>query len=220
MRAFIAACAACISSTCVYPIDTLYIKQQLQSAQKISNPMAGYKYSACSSFITTAVFFSAYERMLKICPEPVKIPISTLVGVSVSSVVATPLGVIKKRRQAITNNLSIIYDIDILDWIKLYTINIASKFPKSVVKYSVYEPLLKTLKLTYPVALAAFLSSFASSLISSILFEPIEYKRTLISLGIKTNSKNMYNGLRIGIISSILSNIIGHTILEIAAPRV
>ena len=219
MRALVAACAACISSICVHPIDTIYIKKQLQSTQKIVNPMAGCKYSACSNFLTTGMYFYAYERMLKICPDPIKLPLSTFVGVSVSGIVATPLSVLKKRKQAYSNKLSIVNDIKMYDWIKLYTINILSKYPKSFVKYSIYEPLLIILSGTYTMTLSAFISSLVSALLASIIFEPIEYTRTFQSLGIKKPINKIYSGLRFGIMSSILGNVIGHSILETIAPR-
>ena len=157
--------------------------------------------------------------MLKISPGPMKIPISTFVAVSVTSLIATPLTVFKKRRQAYENKLSTINDIILLNWIKIYTINITNKFPKSFVKYSVYELLLKTLQVTHTIFISALVSSFVSSLVASMLFEPLEYKQTLHSLGINESSKNMYNGLIFGIISSILGNVIGHTLLELIAPR-
>ena len=181
--------------------------------------MAGCKYSACSNFLTTGVYFYAYERMLKICPTPIKISLSTFVGVSVSGIVGTPLGVFKKRKQAYSNKLTIVNDLTMNDLIKIYAVNVVSKFPKSFVKYSIYEPLLSILTTTYTSGVSALLSSFVSALVVSIIFEPIEYTQTLKSLGIKNPINKVYSGIEFGIVSSILGNVIGHSILEIVSPR-
>ena len=64
MRPLIGACAACIASICVHPIDTIYIHKQLKSNQKVFKPMAGCLHSASSAFITTGLYFSMYEYTL------------------------------------------------------------------------------------------------------------------------------------------------------------
>ena len=80
-----------------------------------------------------------------------------------------------------------------------------NKFPKSIVKYSIYEPLLVALNLKYSRFISGF-GAFISSLIASVLFEPLEVKRLYTALEMKANYTKIYNGLKFGIISSIIRN--------------
>lgn len=214
MRPFVASCAATISNICVHPLDTIYIQKQLQKNQ-IENVWAGVLESAISSFFATGFYFSIYEYCFEKITGIYKIPISTFLGTSFSAIVSTPLSVSKKRAQVNTNysNLSQ------LKWFQLYLLNIGNKFPRSVLKYSMYEPLLVLCKSFYSNLISGFISSLVASLLAAIVFEPIELTRTYQSLGLSTNYSNIYNGLRYGVFSSISQNVIGHTILEIVAPR-
>ena len=144
---------------------------------------------------------------------------TSFLGTSFSAVIATPLSVAKKRVQVKKNNLNDSNRLSQSQWFQLYLLNVGNKFPKSILKYSIYEPLLNLCKLFYSNGISGFISSLIASLVAAIVFEPMELTRTYQTLGLSTNFTNMYNGLKFGILSSTSQNIIGHTILEIVAPR-
>tara|TARA_B100001741_G_scaffold313698_1_gene321213 strand:+ start:11866 stop:12525 length:660 start_codon:yes stop_codon:yes gene_type:complete len=219
MRVLVAACAATISSVCVHPLDTFYIRHQLKAKTSVKNVWAGCLESAFSSFFTTGMYFTTYEACLNEITGNHRIPVSAFLGTSSSEFISTPLSVYKKRIQVKENNLEETKPLILRQWIHLYFLNVANKFPKSIVKYSIYEPLLVALNLKYSRFISGFLSAFISSLIASVLFEPLEVKRLYTALGMKANYTKIYNGLKFGIISSIIRNSIGHAILEKFAPR-
>ena len=57
-----------------------------------------------------------------------------------------------------------------------------------------------------------------AALVSSCCFEPLDYARTRMSLGASIG-RNRLRGLRLGILSSICSNTLGHTLLETFGAR-
>jgi hypothetical protein len=166
------------------------------------------------------MYFSTYEYCLKEFSGKYQIPLSAFLGTSSSGFIATPLSVYKKRIQVQENNLEkLMLPLHAKQWLQLYLLNVVNKFPKAIVKYSIYEPLLLSFSCLYPKSVAGLLSALISSFIAALLFEPLEVKKTYTTIGKKTNYSNIYNGLRWGVLSSVLRNSIGHALLENFAPR-
>lgn len=215
MRPFIAACAACISTICVHPLDTLQLSRQL-SAKNIDSRMAGCIQSASSAFLSTGVYFGAYEQSFKIFENMGgRVAISTFIGTFAASIPMSILNVKKKRAQAIKNKI-ITTAMPPVHWPTVFMINLFNKYPKTLVKYSIYEYLLTRYS---GVTLVGFLAGFVSSIITALLFEPFEAIRTFKSLSLEVDTNNLYNGLKYGILSSTIANTLGHGILEKFAPR-
>ena len=103
-----------------------------------------------------------------------------------------------------------------INWPVVFVINIFNKYPKTLIKYSIYEYFLVKY---HNIKIIGFLAGFLSSIVVAILFEPFEAVRTYKSLGVEIDTRNLYNGLKYGIMSSTISNTLGHGILEMFAPR-
>ena len=214
MRPLIAACAACISTICIHPIHTKYLQKQLNVHNNIKYPMAGCLQSAANSFIMTGIYFTSYEFSFIYFTKN-KIPIATFLGTSSSYIIGTPLHVYTKRIQVTKNNLNIPKQLNKKKWISLYMLNVINEYPKNLLKYLIYEYFLNNMNIKF----IGLFAGFTSSLITSIIFEPIEYIKTLKILGLPFSFNNIYNGMFIGITISILSNTIGHGIIEELSPR-
>ena len=64
-------------------------------------------------------------------------------GISASALVATPLGVWKRRRQTVSVVSS--RTLRVNEWLRLYLVILALTFPKTLMKYWIYEPLFSHL---------------------------------------------------------------------------
>ena len=178
--------------------------------------MAGCAQSVYSSFLSTGVYFGVYEKSLKIFSDSSGcVPISSFLGTLTASLPMSFMSVRKKRLQAVRNNL-ISSTLGSVNWPVIFLLNLLNKYPKTLVKYSIYEYVLSQY---HYVSAVGFFAGFVASIITALIFEPFEAVRTFKSLGIEIDPKNLYKGLKYGMLSSIISNTLGHGLLEMFAPR-
>lgn len=223
MRPFVAACAACLSAICVQPLDTMYLQRQLQSRSertRLAHPMAGSTSSGSAAFVKTGIYFSLYEYGLQMFASMgrFQIPLAVFLGTSAANVPGTYLTVRKKQRQAYRNGMVSVSTSPLSprQWTQLYMLSNLNKFPKNALKYVIYEFLLSLLAHS---SMRGLIAGFVSSVVANTLFEPLEATRSYKSLGLRVARSNLFNGVRIGLLSTTIANTIGHGILEVVCPR-
>lgn len=218
MRTLVAACAACISTVCVHPIDTMYVSKQLQSERRLRHPMAGSTQAAVSAFVLHGTYIAAYEFGLERAQHAaLRVPIAACLGSVVVSIIGTPLSIAKKRRQVIQNKMHVPKPLGAMQTARLMCITFIGKYPKTCLKYGIYEHILRVG--IGEGALLGMLAGFVASTVAATIFEPVELIRTYNTLGLSTRTDRPFNGLGYGILSSVLANTLAGGILEAFAPR-
>lgn len=220
MRPLVAACAACLSAVCVQPLDTLHLQRQLQTRSErapLPNPMAGCVASGGAAFLKTGIYVTLYEYGRARFSGALRVPLSALLGTMASNLPGTYLTVRKKRRQAERNALLVATRrLTRRQWVQLYLWTSANRYPKTALRYLLYESLLS---LVGRPRLGGLLAGLVSSALVNLLFEPLEAVRSYRSLGVRVNRSNLYNGVSIGMLSTTLSNTLAHGIVEAVSPR-
>jgi hypothetical protein len=222
-RPLAAAIASGLVSTLLYPLDTLQATRQYNNKfpEKI---YAGLKIDLLNTCITTGSYFGMYETMLQTYPPA----FSSAVAVATSGVINTPLSNYKRQIQKSKNKLGLKKIPTIRQLRNSYLLSISKKMPKDVLKYSMYEPLLKCLSNDLNIAISGAIAAAIASAFSTFLTMPLETMRIRSSLGLpwtpneimkEKGFKGLWTGTNIYLTSNIIGNMIGHYILELLSPR-
>tara|TARA_B100001989_G_scaffold252738_1_gene235937 strand:- start:2307 stop:2990 length:684 start_codon:yes stop_codon:yes gene_type:complete len=224
-RAFAALVASSISSIITYPLDTLFVTNQLHKKPK--NYYSGIKIELLCTCAATGVFYQTYETCFENKLSPA---IASTLSTITSTTVHVPLSILKRKIQTKNNIQKFNFaKTSFLDKFKnIYFVSCVKKIPKNILKYSIYENSLKFLWLYFdPIACGA-ISSFMASLISNTVMFPIETAIVKVSCGINKNIfdffkqrslNEIYNGFLLYLLYSVTANVIGHSILESLSPR-
>ena len=150
--------------------------------------------------------------------EPYNTIIGSTCGVLTSCMVKTPLSLIKRRRQA-----KLSFRVDVTQWSarlvsNTYFLDICKGLPRAIVKYVIYEHLMR---LTRGHSAAAALNAAISAACAYVISVPIENRKVPLTLSAPSTSLRgvSFNGLGRGMLLTIVSNAFGHALLESWAPR-
>lgn len=227
-RPLAAAVASVATTLAFYPLDVTRTARQAGAASAVlRRPYAGAALDACSTFASAGVYFSAYEAVLA-SAMPLASVVAPSAAIAASTVVAAPASAVVKRRQMRGNRLASALPPLRLSTVRdLYLIAVARNLPKTVVKYAVYEALLRTL-LPLPMGLRGGVSAALASLLTAVLFAPVDYVKTQMALSGRGCRavlaatrpwRRLFLGARMGATHSVLSNACAHSLLETLAPR-
>ncbi len=225
-RAIIGGCAACISSITFYPLQTLKVYKQLNNYKvanivvisNITNYYSGIKYNTIGTFLSTTLFFQTYEFIL-----PFSLILASTLAVITSSLISVPFS-IKRNIESNKINKFLIDKINekftFQKVFKTYLVTIFKNIPQNILKYSIYEFFLKFLNNYLNISKSGAISAALSSLILSLFLAPLDYIKTNLSLDQKFQFNiKMYNGYKIKLLNSVLSNSLGHYLLELWGAR-
>lgn len=219
-RAFVAACASCMTTLALYPLDTVKTARHLNRSPPTltSRTFAGCVPDACGTFAATGTYFLAYERVLA-CTHDV--PLSSFVGISVAGLVITPTDVIKRRAQVTKNNMESVDPITPKTLCDTYLLGLAKNAPKAMIKYSCYEAFLRVMGRYARLDVAGGLSAMLSAILVTLLFTPLDVLRTHAVLGRRFDGdmRGLFRGMRASLLQSVVGNGFGHFLLEHFAPR-
>lgn len=221
-RGFAAACAAAVACATLYPVDVwkMAAQMRLKRTHTFARPYAGLLPDLGSSFLGTGVYFTTYEVARDALPfyEPYNTIIGNTCGVLTSCIVKTPLSLIKRRKQA-----KLAFRVDVTQWSgrlvrDSYLLDILKGLPRAIVKYVIYEHLMR---LTRGHPAAAALNASISAACAYAISVPIENRKVLLTLSAPSNSLRgvSFNGLGRGMLLTVVSNAFGHALLELWAPR-
>ena len=221
-RAFIAACASCMTSLTLYPLDTAKTALQLgKPFPPLTHRIyAGAIPDAIGTFAATGTYFLAYENSLLFISGAQRVPLASLIGISFSGLVITPTDVIKRRAQVSRNSIDYVrkFTFDALK--RTYILGLLKNAPKIVVKSVVYEILVNSLKRHFKLDIAGALSAMAATIVVITFFTPLDVIKTYASLEKPIDKKiNMYRGFLLSLIQSMIGNGIGYYFIEHFAPR-
>ena len=226
-RAIAGGCAACITSITLYPLQTLKVFNQLNNNNKVANIIwtpnitnyySGIKYNTCSTFISTTIFFETYEFLL-----PISLILASSVAVMISSLISVPLS-IKRNIQSNKINKFLVNKVNekftFKKVLNTYIVTVLENIPQNILKYSIYEYFLKLSNYYFNISISGAISAALSSFILSLILTPFDYIKINLSLNQKFKfNLNMYNGYKIKLLNSILSNSLGHYLLELWGAR-
>ena len=221
-RGLSAACASVLTCLVTYPLETK--KSGAILKYQVNNLYAGMVPELGGKFISTGVYFSVYEHMYT--GQLSSVPMSTAFAVSSSMILSTSTNIIKERNRAHKNNKIVPY-FTLKSWLNTYCTSIIPKIPKNILKYIVYEFLLKSINIKSN-ALCGGIAAFISTVVATTIFMPLEILKTYNSLGLQWNIqkqvkqnglKTLMYGYKQSLYYSVISNSIGHTFLEFFSPR-
>lgn len=221
-RGLAAACAAAVTCATLYPIDMWKTAGQmhLKHTHAITRPYAGVMPDLASSFFGTGVYFTTYDAARKALPfhEPHNTILGSTCGVLASCIVKTPLSLMKRRKQA-----KLAFRVGVTQWSgrlvrNSYLLDISKGLPRAIVKYVIYEHLMR---LTRGRPAAAALNAAISAACAYAISVPIENHKVMLTLSTPSDSLRgvSFNGLGRGMFLTVVSNAFGHALLESWAPR-
>lgn len=231
-RPVAAAFAACATTFLCYPLDTRIVRTRaglLTRSVALPNDESnedecvsvalktydGVLIDAIGSTVATAVYFCVYEAHRGIGNG-----IAAAMAASVSSIVQAPSNVLKQRRQCrIAPTMP-------AAWRTIlpgnYLLGLTKSIPKAFVKYTIYERCLVAMAMikASPVLAGAISGAFASCVVT-LFFIPIDMLRTYIAVERRFDVSHIRKWQHIldVLMASMLSNSIGHALLEWFAAR-
>lgn len=217
-RSLAGAVSSVVTTLALYPLDVQKAHAHVRSCTGAPSPVTppsqpptamyrGVAWDACGSFVSTFVYVHTYESLLQY--GTVIAPAS---AVALSSVVASPIGTIVRRRQMRDTR-----PVPPHTHIHIYAVSVMRNIPKAVVRYSVYEVVLAMCG--GPPVLRGLVAGLAASIVGVILFAPLDYLKTCMSLQMAPDARRLFCGVRAALLQSMLSNAIGHALLEHLSPR-
>jgi hypothetical protein len=223
-RPLAASCAACLVTAALYPLEVSRTARQLGKpfpAWTSPNITAGVGPAVVASFATSHAYFAAYERVLQhMPPSPIAVALSSTAALLVSTVVHTPLDIIKKRvqfrRHGMVENHAV-KRISSRVVLCMYALHLARTVPKTAIKYTLYEALLRHCAVIgLPQGVAGLVAGASAAGVTTLLCMPLEAAK----LRALTRARPLwFSGARTALTYSVLSNGAGHALLEWWAPR-
>ena len=217
-RVFAAIFASGLTSFCLYPLDALQTSRQVASFP-LGNKIAGRGMDLCSTCLTTGVYFFCYEHTLEHYPPAIAAGLSVMV----SSTVNTPLSIRKRRALLTRNGYNSLPPLTVSQFRNTLALNVMRKLPKNIIKYHIYEHMLKLLMVRWNPAVCGAVAAFIAASLSNLLFSPLEIMRIRASLGLsflkRDNWKQFFAGAELYMLHSVLANTLGHAVLELFSPR-
>lgn len=223
-RGVAAACASMVTCLALYPIDVWKTAGQLRLKRpQHTNVYSGMLPDLCGSFLGSGAYFTTYEAARSAFPlnEPFNTGVGSACGALASCLVKSPLSVAKKRRQA-----ALLFDLGVSRWSgrllrESFLLDVAKSLPRAIVKYVIYENLMKLFMLAYERRTACVFSAAIAAVCAYAISLPIDNRKTVLALTAPTDTLRgvSFNGLGRGTLLTVMSNVLGHFLLETWAPR-
>ena len=231
-RALAAACSGLLTTFLFYPLESVSISRQLNMKNCIKNPYAGVINDMCGKFISTGVYFYTYEYVKANMFTDTSFPklsslspaVSSSIAISTSSLIQCPT---KYRSLKIQNkkNFKVAAKVPLNKFtlVKFYGLHVFKNVPRAAIKYTIYELCKVSLSSFYDKSIIGFLAGCVSSIVTTFLLYPFDYIRTQLTFGTNHNVLDqikkkgimfLYGGVFFNLIKSMLSNGIGHALLE------
>ena len=209
MRPLMGACSSLVTAILFYPLDVQKAYAHLNVARPIT--YKGVVWDACGSFAATYVYFETYERLLVshgVAP-------AATIAIGVSSFIASPVGTIVRRRQLGKSQC-----LTLRTHANVYMLAVVRNVPRAVVKYTVYEFVCSLCGARVSNALRGLMGGLCAGIVSTILFAPMDYWKTCLSVQASPQWNQVFSGCKNALLYSTLSNAFGHALLELLSPRV
>lgn len=232
-RALAAACSGLITTFLFYPLESLSISRQINSDKQIKHPYAGVLNDMCGKFFSTGVYFYTYEHIrmnMLLNPSfsslsPSLLPgISSTVAISTSSLIQCPTKFRSLRIQNKKNfNIKPKTQVNRLTLLKFYGLHVTKNIPRAAIKYTIYEFSKANMIGVLDKSLVGFMSGCISSILTTFLLYPFDFLRTQLTFGTNSDMLKLirekglfvvYYGVFFNLIKSMLSNGVGHALLE------
>ena len=210
-RPLAGACSSLVTSLLLYPLEVRKTMSHMNVIASDRVTRRGIVWNACGSFAATYLYFDTYERLLH--RGTLVAPASAAV---VSGLIASPVATAVRRAQLCTRVP--LRRLSLGTHFRIYLLSLTRSVPKATVKYSVYEFVCRR-SLALPDALRGCLGGLVASVVCVLLFSPIDYWRTHLSLHSTPEWRHMFNGVGASLSHSTLSNAFGHALLEGLSPR-
>ena len=222
-------CAGLITTVMFYPLNTRKVLAQAQSPQALAlaRPFAGIRTDASGTALGTGVYFLVYES-IRMQPMPIPTAAASTAAIAASSCITAPCGVWTRRRQIRENAPGLkLAPVHPRTFVTAYYLSLLRNIPRVALKYTIYENLMASLAvcLTMSNGARGALSAALASIACVIIFAPIDYVRTHTTTHgmrwqhVAKNPLLLFSGYREAMAHTVLSNAVGHALLEMAAPR-
>lgn len=219
-RAIAGACAACLSTTALYPLDTLRLRAQANSSVAIVAPFSGFKYDLVGSGLASYTYFELYETMRGM---NIQIVVSSFLAILMSTAIMVPFRVHQKRTQCEDNEFAEIPRISWETYAMSYRYSIVKNSIRVVLKFFLYEHILDFMVFVASansnLALLGGLSGAISGLLITTLTLPLDNIKTQNVIGIAPTLKSLLVGWRLTMLQSVVGNMLGGAVLEALGPR-
>jgi hypothetical protein len=209
MRPLAGACSSFITTILLYPLDVRKAYAHVNVMKPVS--YKGVAWDACGSFAATFAYFDTYERFLTLYG----VPPAAAVAVSVSSLIASPIGTIVRRRQLTEESQT----LTLRKHLNVYMLTVSRNMPKAIVKYTVYEWVCIFFGANVANVVRGLVGGICASVVSTILFAPMDYWKTCLSVQKHPRWREAFQGCTNAFVYSVMSNGLGHAILELLSPR-
>lgn len=223
-RPLAASCAACLVTAVLYPLEVSRTARQLGRpipAWNTRNITSGGLPAIADAFATTHAFFTTYEALRAGLGAVPHVALSSAGAIAVSTLVHTPFDVVKKHAQFRAHGLvdrSGVARVGPRMLLQLYALHVARNGPKTIVKYMMYEAALARLLPMRALSsgAAGFVAAALAAAVTTIVCTPLDVLkiRTLTHA-----TPRWFSGMRVSAAYSVLSNAIGHGLLETWSPR-
>lgn len=212
-RPLAAACAGLVTCASFYPLETAKTLRQAGCEHAPGRPYAALRLEALGAFTGTWTYFETYEALL----HDHGTMVAPAMAVVTSSFIRAPCSLAVRRRQLMLNGVVVGTNTSSDGWVRMYCVTVARSIPRAILKYTIYEVLLRVIGA--PGIVGGFLCGAAASAICSICFAPLDYVKTCLAAKRSIVWRECYRGSRHAIALSVLSNAFGHAILEGLAGR-
>lgn len=209
LRPLAGACSSLITTILLYPLDVRKAYAHVNMVKPIS--YRGVAWDACGSFAATYAYFDTYERLLPLYG----VPPAAAAAVSVSSLIASPIGTIVRRLQ-----LEESQTLTLRAHLNVYMLTVSRNMPKAIVKYTVYEWVYLLLGANVANVVCGLVGGVCASIVSTILFAPMDYWKTCLTVRKHPRWREVFQGCTSALVYSAMSNGLGHAILEFLSPRI
>lgn len=210
IRPLAGACSSLITTILLYPLDVKKAYAHVNVVKPVT--YRGVTWDACGSFVSTYAYFDTYERFLAshgVAP-------AAAAAMGVSSLIASPIGTVVRRRQLEETRTS----VTLRTHVNVYMLTVSRNIPKAIVKYTVYEWVCMLLNARVANVVRGLLGGVCASIVSTALFSPMDYWRTCLTVHKHPRWNEVFHGCRDAFLLSVMSNGIGHALLEVLSPRV
>lgn len=208
-RPLAGACSSLLTTILLYPLDVKKAYAHVNVVRPVS--YRGVVWDACGKFASTYAYFDTYERLLMshgVAP-------SAAVAMGVSTLIASPVGTIVRRRQLEETRTL----LTLRTHVHVYMLTVSRNIPRAIVKYTVYEWVCILLGARVANAVRGLVAGVCAGVVSTTLFAPMDYWKTCLMVRKHPRWTEIFHGCTNAFLLSVMTNGLGHAILELLSPR-